>query len=178
MFTAALCGFNSVGWRLEVSNLVWWKVFLPVGLKWPLRSLPTKPVWDSLLGGGQTLLEPAQFEPFHAAGGLPSASKHKRGTHRECLALWCSLAWGCCAVHPAVTVWHCRGSKCAPSTENSQPSLPLSYKAGQSWRKTRFYCRRGFFSLLPPHLYSSPRGGGGSSGYWSWECFICKCSCV
>lgn len=75
----------------------WWKMLLPMGMKWPLRSLPAKPTWHSLLGGGQMLLEPAQFEPFHAAGGLPCASKHKRGAHREWLALWCSLVWGCCA---------------------------------------------------------------------------------
>lgn len=66
---------------------------------------------------------------------------------------------------------------CSLVAKTATASLPLSCRARQSWREGWVYCWRGFFSLLPPHFYSSPQGGG-DTGYWSWEHFICKCPCV
>lgn len=78
----------------------------------------------------------------------------------------------------------CRGlafAVCSSAPKASPARLPLGCGAGQSWRKGRVYCWRGLFSPFSPppasNLYSSPQGDGGSSGYWSWAHFICKCPC-
>lgn len=60
------------GWSVQSQvGTFWWKVLLPMGMEWPLRSLPVKPVWHSVLGGGQMLIEQHSLSHFTLLGSFP-----------------------------------------------------------------------------------------------------------
>lgn len=90
-----------------------------------------------------------------------------------CSAIPAGMEMLCCAsrCHYKLSVlWHC--------TQPPVPALELQGWTKLEERKGLLLERFSSAPLSPPHLYSSPQGGGGSSGYWSWERFICKCPCV
>lgn len=69
------------------------------------------------------------------------------------------------------------GSACSSAPKAAPGGLPSSWGLDKAGGRQGFIAGEDSEPLPPPHLYSAPQGGAGSSGYWSWSRFICKC-CV
>lgn len=179
------------GWRVPTKpNVQVLACFLPLAQAMPPHWLPPAVFTAALCGFNSESGAGRWRKRCHGQGEGRGCSGHADGSLPPllhcwgaspcafCLVVLCSaiptgMETLCCASrchHKLSVLWHC--------TQPPVPALELQGWTKLEERKVLLLERFSSPPLSPPHLYSSPQGGGGSSGYWSWEHFICKCPCV